>query len=130
MEQNISHMWVNGGTVLTGEMLGKRIKSLIEQDSKELNSRYISDSINEDYNTKDYVNVTLSEETKPDMKVNPKLPKSLELKYSDIEVGNINSLHRKQTYNLRTTLMIIFTTTGVIIGALLSMAIIINLVMH
>ena len=75
-------MWGNGGTVLAGEMLGKAVRSLIEQDSKELNSRYISDSINEDYNIKDYVNVTLSEETKPDMKVNAKLPKCLGPKHS------------------------------------------------
>ena len=71
MEQNISHMWGNGGTVLAGEIMGTAVRSLIEQDSNELNSTDISDSINEDYNTKDYVNVTESEETKHDMKVNP-----------------------------------------------------------
>ena len=61
MEQNISHMWGNGGTVLAGEIMGTAVRSLIEQDSNELNSTDISDSINEDYNTKDYVNVTESE---------------------------------------------------------------------
>ena len=128
MERNISHMWSNSGNVLAGEMLGKAVRSIFEQESSLVHVTTNYKSIHENLDTKLNVTVSKDEAKYVKQKFNPKSPKELELKHSYIEVNPINSVHRKEAYNLRTIMMIILTSTGGIVGVLLITALIIKLV--
>ena len=121
MERNIGHMWGNGGTVIASEMLGKAVRSIFEQESTLVHVTNSTDPIIESLDNK--VNVTLSDDENKiiTQKVNPKSHKELGLKLSYIELSHENSLHREETYNLQN--MIILTTAGAIVGAVLTIVV-------
>ena len=118
IEGNISQMWNNGGTVLAEAMIGKAVRSVLEEEVDVDPVSNYSESETMDVKISDFV--SLSNLTKED-------DQSIQLQSRP---SHITLQQANPHFSFQNKLVIILTSTGTILASLFAMAILIKVVSY
>jgi hypothetical protein len=116
IEGNISQFWNNGGTVLQEEMIGKAVRSILEEELNVDAVSIFSESEAMNVKLSDFVTGSnLTEEHDQSINIHSR-------------PSPINLQEANPHFSFQNNLVIILTSTGTILLALLAMAVLIKMV--